>query len=357
MKQLGKVLTQTSWSQASNTINLNSDKVYESVTQLENVAFKHKGYFMSSSALLRAYPNPNEGYQAFVFNSENSSDAQFDIWGVRMLSSSDKFEWYDTGMDGGNVVPKEIVEFASDAYIEERLTQMDNKIPTFYTENKIQGTADVHTANRVTVSSGDGATYASVELKDGKVEFREGEKTYTFESIIPKYYSEWEGNAAILTAPEQVVLRVGDFTDEESPNPFLSVGSSINEIRLSSNNDEAYLVVQDDAVSFKSKGVEKTINDIIPSYYTEDVTKQNAQISPPKGLDVQSRYVVLSDNTSACSIGIYNDHILLAENGKVARLGTIIPTAIHQKDIDDMKANNTWDGFMSENPLIYVIEE
>ena len=97
MKQLGKVLNKTSWAQASNTINTNSESVFSAVTMLENAAFKHKGYFLTSEEVEQLYPSAEEGSQAFVYNSSNPSTAPYDIY--QMIGGT----WVDTGLNGGSV--------------------------------------------------------------------------------------------------------------------------------------------------------------------------------------------------------------------------------------------------------------
>lgn len=97
MKQLGKVLNKTSWAQASNTINTNSESVFSAVTMLENAAFKHKGYFLTGEEVEQLYPSAEEGSQAFVYNSSNPSTAPYDIY--QMVGGT----WADTGLNGGSV--------------------------------------------------------------------------------------------------------------------------------------------------------------------------------------------------------------------------------------------------------------
>jgi hypothetical protein len=97
MKQLGKVLNKTSWAQASNTINTNSESVFSAVTMLENAAFKHKGYFLTGEEVEQLYPSAEEGSQAFVYNSSNPSTAPYDIY--QMVGGT----WTDTGLNGGSV--------------------------------------------------------------------------------------------------------------------------------------------------------------------------------------------------------------------------------------------------------------
>ena len=96
MQQLGKVLTQTSWAQASNTINFNSDIIYDVVSQLENVARKNKGYFASLSSLQYTHPRPENGAQAFVFNSASTDDTD-----RYLIYDAKNGSWVYSGMSSG----------------------------------------------------------------------------------------------------------------------------------------------------------------------------------------------------------------------------------------------------------------
>ena len=97
MQQLGKVLTKTTWAQASNTINNNSDKLRSAISMLEAAAFKQKGYFKTATELKTTHQIAEEGSQAFVYNSSNSSSAPYDIYQYNSNG------WEDTGLNGGNI--------------------------------------------------------------------------------------------------------------------------------------------------------------------------------------------------------------------------------------------------------------
>ena len=97
MQQLGKVLTKTTWVQASNTINNNSDKLRSAISMLEAAAFKQKGYFKTATELKTTHQIAEEGSQAFVYNSSNSSSAPYDIYQYNSNG------WEDTGLNGGNI--------------------------------------------------------------------------------------------------------------------------------------------------------------------------------------------------------------------------------------------------------------
>lgn len=99
MQQLGKVLTQTTWSKASDTINNNSDKIYEAVTQVENATIRNKGYFLSSSELKQAYPSPIAGMTAFVYNQDNDQTYPYDIYQSYYDEKNGVWSWKDSGND------------------------------------------------------------------------------------------------------------------------------------------------------------------------------------------------------------------------------------------------------------------
>lgn len=97
MKELEKVLVKTTWNSASNTINRNSDYTYAAINALENAAFRHKGYFDSIESLQDAYPSPEKGSQAFVYNYENDMETPYDVYNWTADG------WVDSGIDGGNI--------------------------------------------------------------------------------------------------------------------------------------------------------------------------------------------------------------------------------------------------------------
>jgi hypothetical protein len=99
MQKLGKVQTQTTWAKASDTINKNSDKIYEAVTQVENATIRNKGYFLSSSELKEAYPNPIAGMTAFVHNQDNDQAYPYDIYQSYYDEETGVWIWRDTSND------------------------------------------------------------------------------------------------------------------------------------------------------------------------------------------------------------------------------------------------------------------
>jgi hypothetical protein len=97
MKELEKVLVKTTWNSASYTINRNSDYTCAAINALENAAFRHKGYFVSIESLEAAYPSPEKGSQAFVYNVENPEETPYDVYHWTTKG------WAKSGITGGNI--------------------------------------------------------------------------------------------------------------------------------------------------------------------------------------------------------------------------------------------------------------
>ena len=60
----------TTWQEASNTINNNNNKISLAIATLENATLKNKGYFTTLEKLNEAIPNPTIGSKAYVGTSE-----------------------------------------------------------------------------------------------------------------------------------------------------------------------------------------------------------------------------------------------------------------------------------------------
>lgn len=99
MRQLGKVLTNTTWAHASDTINRNNDRIYEALLQVEQATVKHKGYFLSSEELNEAYPTPSNGWTAYVYNDANNAEYPYDIYQAYYDEDTSMWIWRDTGRD------------------------------------------------------------------------------------------------------------------------------------------------------------------------------------------------------------------------------------------------------------------
>lgn len=87
----------TTWQEASNTINNNNNKISIAIATLENVRLKNKGYFTTVEKLNEAIPNPTIGSKAYVGTSE-----PYAIYIVENGS------WVDSGYTGGNEIVAKI---------------------------------------------------------------------------------------------------------------------------------------------------------------------------------------------------------------------------------------------------------
>lgn len=151
MQQLGKVLTQTTWANASNTINKNSDKIYGAVTALEHATFKQKGYFISLEALQEAYPTPQVGWQAFIYNPDNQSLGipQYDLYSAVAVNGNE-YAWELTSSGAGDITVdvngiNQAIEDMN-MFIEETYPNDQKKLQrklNYYTENTLNGEAQI----------------------------------------------------------------------------------------------------------------------------------------------------------------------------------------------------------------------
>ena len=88
---LEQINTQTTWSEASNRINQNNQKINEAVMRLENSTYKNKGYFKTEEQLVSAIPTPPVGSKAYVGVSYP--------YKVYMVENG---AWVDSGETGGS---------------------------------------------------------------------------------------------------------------------------------------------------------------------------------------------------------------------------------------------------------------
>lgn len=81
----------TTWQEASNTINNNNNKISLAIATLENAKLKNKGYFITVEKLNEAIPNPTIGSKAYVGTSEP--------YAIYIVENG---AWVDSGYTGGN---------------------------------------------------------------------------------------------------------------------------------------------------------------------------------------------------------------------------------------------------------------
>lgn len=81
----------TTWQEASNTINNNNNKISLAIATLENAKLKNKGYFTTVEKLNEAIPNPTIGSKAYVGTSEP--------YAIYIVENG---AWVDSGYNGGD---------------------------------------------------------------------------------------------------------------------------------------------------------------------------------------------------------------------------------------------------------------
>lgn len=64
--ELENIKTQTTWSDAAESINSNNLKIVTEVTKLQSATYKNKGYFKTFSDLQSAFPTAMVGSKAYV---------------------------------------------------------------------------------------------------------------------------------------------------------------------------------------------------------------------------------------------------------------------------------------------------
>lgn len=87
----------TTWQEASNTINNNNNKISLAIATLENAKLKNKGYFTSVEKLNEAIPNPAIGSKAYVGTSEP--------YAIYIVENG---AWVDSGYTGGDEIVAKI---------------------------------------------------------------------------------------------------------------------------------------------------------------------------------------------------------------------------------------------------------
>lgn len=87
----------TTWQEASNTINNNNNKISLAIATLENAKLKNKGYFTTVEKLNEAVPNPTIGSKAYVGTSEP--------YAIYIVENG---AWVDSGYTGGDEIVAKI---------------------------------------------------------------------------------------------------------------------------------------------------------------------------------------------------------------------------------------------------------
>ena len=87
------IKSNTTWQEASNTINNNNNKISLAIATLENAKLKNRGYFTSVEKLKEAVPKPTIGSKAYVGTSEP--------YAIYIVENG---VWVDSGYTGGDEI-------------------------------------------------------------------------------------------------------------------------------------------------------------------------------------------------------------------------------------------------------------
>lgn len=333
MQQLSKVLTQTTWANASDTINKNSDRIYEAITQVENATTKHKGYFNSIEDLNSAFPTPRTGWIAYVYNTENSSEEPYDIYTPLFDSATSTYVWVDSG------------------------------------NNTTSPQVDIDGIN-----SHFDAIEQSIEEQKGEVE-----QLKTDMEVIPAlqtqmYYKQDKLNSYVEAVVDGIVEQVAIMGDSEGNTTSVNINPIVSEINmnvytsdgnlanvnvnefsagLSYTNNQgeiSHLSVNDGEVDIRADSINIGDNTTIEVDNNQDGiklhTKDNASMMRMRSSTIQF-FASTMDLSQVTTIPI----------GNRTNLSDLIPYGVTQQEVEAMKANNTWDEFLNSHALVYVYEQ
>lgn len=92
--------------------------------------------------------------------------------------------------------------------------------------------------------------------------------------VKPMVHYEEVGDAAVITAPEQVVLRSGNKQDLNAGMPSVRVVGDIDEATMASADDKAYVTATGEELLFKAGGREARLADMVPAVISTEKKKE-----------------------------------------------------------------------------------
>lgn len=92
--ELSTIKLQTTWNDAAERINSNTQKIGNEIDRLRAATYKNKGYFASASALASAYPVASDGCIAYV-----GASYPYTIYVWSKAANT----WLNSGKTGGDV--------------------------------------------------------------------------------------------------------------------------------------------------------------------------------------------------------------------------------------------------------------
>ena len=92
--------------------------------------------------------------------------------------------------------------------------------------------------------------------------------------VKPMAYYEEVGDAAMITAPEQAVLRSGNKEDPNAGMPSVRVVGAIDEATMASADDKAYVTVTGEEVLFRAGDREARLAERVPAVISRAKMKE-----------------------------------------------------------------------------------
>lgn len=170
----------TTWQEASNTINNNNNKISLAIATLENAKLKNKGYFTTKEKLNEAIPNPTIGSKAYVGTSEP--------YAIYIVENG---VWVDSGYTGGDEI---VAKITTDRIADGAVTS--EKIATSAFDNTLSVSGKIAPADVV------GEKITELEGTIGQPETTYQEIVTNYEAYHQAKFSRLIPKGAILTSFE-----------------------------------------------------------------------------------------------------------------------------------------------------------
>lgn len=124
--EIENIKTQTTWSEAAESINSNNLKIITEVTKLQSATYKNKGYFKTLSDLQSAFPTAAVGSKAYVGLSYPYA---IYLW--------ENNSWVDSGATGGEESVK-LDQFYTKDETDSQISALEKKTGTKLTELSVK---------------------------------------------------------------------------------------------------------------------------------------------------------------------------------------------------------------------------
>jgi hypothetical protein len=105
-------------------------------------------------------------------------------------------------------------------------------------------------------------------------EYIKGAISEVSRQVKPMVHYEEVGDAAVITAPDQVVLRSGDKNDPNAGMPYVRVVGDIDEATMASADEKAYVMVTGEEVLFRAGDREARLAEMVPAVISREKMKE-----------------------------------------------------------------------------------